>query len=396
MPGFEIIGEEERAEVGQVLQSGVFMRYGFDGPRNGRWPSLELEAALSRRLGAKHAHMCSSGTAALFTALAACGVGAGDEVIVTPFTFVADIEAVLWLGAIPVFAEIDETLCLDPESVEQKITDKTKAVLVVHMCGSMARVDQLAELCCRRGILLVEDAAQAVGATLNGKALGTFGKAGCYSFDYVKTITCGEGGAVVMDDQALYEQVQAFTDHGHDHKGKDRGADLHPFIGLNFRISELHAAVGLAQLKKLDQILKIQRKHKRFLKEGLQGLPSVTFRNVPDPEGDSATFLAFLLPTEEQARKKAGDLASAGVDGCFYWFDNNWHYHRRWEHFKNLTSPATLAVKQAGWLADLNSIRVPQSDAILGRTICMLIKLSWTESDLEQRLARMRALLSSG
>lgn len=395
MPGFEIIGEEERAEVEQVLQSGVFMRYGFDGARNGRWPSLELEAALAKRMGAQHAHVCSSGTTAVFSALAACGVGAGDEVIVTPFTFVADIEAILWLGAIPVFAEIDETLCLDPASVEQKITDKTRAVLVVHMCGAMARVDQLAELCCRKGILLIEDAAQAVGASLQGKALGTFGKAGCYSFDYVKTITCGEGGAVVTDDDALYEKIQAFTDHGHDHKGKDRGAEGHPIIGMNFRISELHAAVGLAQLKKLDGILETQRRNKRFLKEGLQGVPGLTFRDVPDVEGDSATFLSLFLPAEDQARAKTRELVAAGVDGCFYWYDNNWHYHRRWEHFKNLTGPGPLAVKRAGWLNDLNDLSVPQSDAILGRTICMLIKLSWTEDDLKQRLDRMRNVLST-
>jgi len=395
MPGFEVIGKEEHAEVEQVLQSGVFMRYGFDGPRKGHWPSLELEAALASRLGAQHAHVCSSGTAAVFAALAACGVGAGDEVIVPPFTFVADIEAVLWLGAIPVFAEIDETLCLDPASVEQKITDKTKAVLVVHMCGAMARVDRLAELCCQRGVLLIEDTAQAVGASFRGRALGTFGKAGCYSFDYVKTITCGEGGAVVTDDTALYDQLQAFTDHGHDHKGRDRGADLHPMLGLNFRISELHAAVGLAQLKKLDQILETQRRHKRFLKDGLRDLPVLSWRELPDSEGDSATFLSFFLPTEDQARRKARELAEAGVDGCFYWYDNNWHYHRRWEHFKNLASPAPLAVKQAGWLKDLHLLNVPQSDAIMGRTVCMLIKLGWSESDLKERLGRMRSVLSA-
>jgi 8-amino-3,8-dideoxy-alpha-D-manno-octulosonate transaminase len=332
----------------------------------------------------------------VFSALAASGVGAGDEVIVPPFTFVADIEAVLWLGAVPVFAEIDETLCLDPKSVQERITHKTKAVLVVHMCGAMARVDQLAKICHEKGVILIEDTAQAIGATLNGKALGTFGKAGCYSFDYVKTITCGEGGAVVTDDKALHDRVQAFTDHGHDHKGRDRGADLHPFIGLNFRISELHAAVGLAQLKKLDQVLETQRKHKQFLKNGLRDLPGVTFRDVPDPDGDSATFLSFFLPTEDLARGRTGELAAAGVDGCFYWYDNNWHYHRRWDHFKKLISPAALAVKQAGWLTDLNSISVPQSDAVLGRTICMLIKLSWTESDLEQRLERMRSVLAAG
>ncbi len=394
MPGFEVFGAEERAEVGEVLESGVLMRYGFDAARQGRWKSRELEAALAAKLGARHAHVCSSGTAAVFTALAACGVGAGDEVIVPPFTFVADIEAVLWLGAIPVFAEMDETLCLAPAGVEAAITPRTKAVLVVHMCGSMAAIQALAELCRRRGIPLIEDAAQAMGGTFQGKALGTFGLAGCYSYDYVKTMTCAEGGAVVTDDPALHDLVQAFTDHGHDHLGKDRGADGHPIIGLNFRISELHAAVGLAQLRKLDQILERQRAHKRFLKEGLTGLPRLNFRAVPDPAGDSATFLSFFLPSEEEARAAAKALAAAGVDGCFYWYDNNWHYHRQWRHFQELASPALLAVKRAGWLPDLRQIRVPQSDAIMGRTLSMLIKLNWTPDQLAQRLDRMRAVLS--
>jgi 8-amino-3,8-dideoxy-alpha-D-manno-octulosonate transaminase len=393
MPGFEWFGAEERAEVSEVLETGVLMRYGFDPMRKGRWKANELESALAQRMGVAHAHVCSSGTAAVFTALAACGVGAGDEVIVPPFTFVADIEAVLWLGAIPVFAEIDETLCLSPASVEAKMTGRTKAVLVVHMCGSMARIGELAALCERRGVVLVEDAAQAVGASFEGRALGSIGRVGAYSFDYVKTMTCGEGGAVVTHDAGIHDLVQAFTDHGHDHRGKDRGADLHPIMGLNFRISELHAAVGLAQLRKLDLILERQRKVKGVLKEGLRGLEGLSFREVPDPAGDSGTFLSFFLPTEGEAREASKALGAAGVDGCFYWYDNNWHYHRRWEHFKRLVSPAALAVQKAGWLESLEGIEVPESDALMGRTICMLIKLGWTDEQVEERLGKMRSVL---
>jgi 8-amino-3,8-dideoxy-alpha-D-manno-octulosonate transaminase len=393
MPGFEWFGAEERAEVEDVLNSGVLMRYGFDGARQGHWKSKELEEALTKRLGVAHAHVCSSGTAAVFTALAACGVGAGDEVVVPPFTFVADIEAVLWLGAIPVFAEIDETLCLSPASVEAKLTSKTKAVLVVHMCGAMARIDALAEVCSRRGVTLIEDVAQAVGASFRGRALGAFGLAAACSFDYVKTITSGEGGAVLTNDPVLEDTIQAFTDHGHDHRGKDRGADLHPILGLNFRLSELHAAVGLAQLRKLDDILSRQRAVKRTLKDGLQNLNRITFRDLPDPEGDSATFLSFFLPTEDEARAASKALGAAGVDGCFYWYDNNWHYHRQWEHFKTLAGPAELAVKKAGWLEHLQDIDVPQSDTVMGRTICMLIKLGWSDEDVTTRLDKMRTVL---
>jgi 8-amino-3,8-dideoxy-alpha-D-manno-octulosonate transaminase len=393
MPGFEWFGEEERGEVAAAMKSGVLLRYGFDGARHGCWPARDLEGQLAARLRVRHAHVCSSGTAAVFTALAACGVGAGDEVIVPPFTFVADIECVLWLGAVPVFAEVDATLCLDPTSVATAITPRTKAVLLVHMCGSMGRIDALEELCRRRGVLLIEDACQSMGATFHGQPLGTFGRAGAFSYDYVKTMTCGEGGAVVTNDAALYEIVQGFTDHGHDHQGKDRGADQHPFIGLNFRLSELHAAVGLAQLRKLDRILEVQRRHKQYLREGLQDLHRVSFREVPDAEGDSATFLSFFLPTETEAREAAARLAAAGVDGCFYWYDNNWHYHRQWRHFQTLASPAALSVQKAGWLQNLSSIQVPRSDALLGRTISMLIKLAWTETDLEQRRERMRSVL---
>ena len=347
MPGFELIGEEERKEVNDVLDTGVFMRYGFDAARRGHWKARQLEEALQERFKVRHAHVCSSGTAAVCAALAACGVGAGDEVILPPFTFVADPEAVLLAGALPVFADLDETLCLDPQAVEHAITPRTRAVLVVHMCGSMARIDQLLEVCRRHKVTLIEDNAQALGGTFGGRALGTFGEAGILSFDYVKTITCGEGGAVITDDPRVYELVDAFTDHGHDHRGKDRGADEHEHIGTNFRISELHAAVGLAQLRKLDRILEIQRKNQRLFLEGLADLSRLRFRMVPDPEGDSATFLTIFLPSEEEARKAARELAAAGVDGCFYWYDNNWHYHRKWDHIKQLRSPGTVGRPQS-------------------------------------------------
>ncbi|RME69061.1 MAG: L-glutamine--2-deoxy-scyllo-inosose aminotransferase KanB, partial [Verrucomicrobia bacterium] len=208
------------------------------------------------------------------------------------------------------------------------------------------------------------------------------------------TITCGEGGALVTDDEALYEVIQAYTDHGHDHKGRDRGADLHPHIGTNFRISELHAAVGLAQLAKADRILATQRAHKKFLKEGLADLPNVTFREVPDPEGDSAGFLSFFLPTEEAARAALKRLSEAGVDGCFYWYDNNWHYPRRWEHFKKLISPNTLAIARLEPERSWENLELPASDAIMSRNISMLIKLSWTQAELEERLQKMRAALA--
>lgn len=394
MPGFEYIGEAEHRQVLEVMASGVLMRYGFDGPRKGQWKCRELEENLATRFGVRRAHVCSSGTSALSTALAVCGVGAGDEVVLPPFTFVADLETVLLAGAVPVFADIDETLCLDPRSVAAAMTPRTKAVLVVHMCGAMARIDAIMELCRTHQVTLIEDAAQAAGATFHGKPLGTFGRVGCLSFDYVKTITCGEGGAVLTDDEETYRLAQAYTDHGHDHAGADRGADGHPHIGANFRLSELHAAVGVAQLARLDDILQVQRRHKAMLKDGLAGIRGLQFRELPDPAGDSATFLSLLLPSEHDARQAAKALAEAGVDGCFYWYDNNWHYHRKWDHIKTFTSPGRLAIDRFGYGSDLTKITLPQSDAVIGRTISMLIKLRWTEEHVRDRLARMKSVLA--
>ncbi|HDI58749.1 MAG TPA: DegT/DnrJ/EryC1/StrS family aminotransferase [Desulfobacteraceae bacterium] len=394
MPGFEIFGEEERRQVQDVLDTGVLFRYGFDAARKGHWKARTFESEFAARLGTKHCHLCSSGSAALSIALAAAGIGYGDEVVVPPFTFVATVEAVLLAGAVPVFAEIDETLCLDPGAVAQVLTPRTRAVVAVHMCGSMARIDELAELCRRQGLVLIEDACQAVGGTFQGRALGTFGQMGCFSFDSVKTITCGEGGAVVTDDADLYRLAHQYADHGHDHAQADRGAEDHPILGMNARISELNAAVGLAQLRKLDEILARQREAKQVLKDALSACPAVQWRWLPDPAGDSATFLSFLLPDEERARRAAADLAAAGVDGCFYWYDNNWHYLRRWEHFKRLKSPARMPQTGLPEFAGLAQVQVPVSDKIIGRTISMQIKLSWSDADIAGRGERMAAVLA--
>jgi 8-amino-3,8-dideoxy-alpha-D-manno-octulosonate transaminase len=224
-----------------------------------------------------------------------------------------------------------------------------------------------------------------VGATYQGQALGSFGKAGCFSFDPVKTITCGEGGAVVTRDKEIYLAADAYADHGHDHIGTDRGAEDHLIIGTNYRISELNAAVGLAQLRKLDQILDTQRHNKAVIKDAMTGIPGIAFRDLPDPAGDSATFLTFFMPNLEKARRAVAELAAAGVDGCFHWFDNNWHYIRKWNHFHGLKASARLAVQTLSNCPDYRNIDLPRSDAIMQRAISMQIKLGWSPEQLEQR-----------
>ncbi len=393
MPGFEIFGDEERKQVNDVLETGVLFRYGFDGARKGHWKAKTFETELARRLGVDYAHLCSSGTAALSTAMAACGVGAGDEVMVPPFTFVATVEAVLMAGAVPVFADIDETLCLSPEGLEAALTPAVKAVVPVHMCGAMARIDEIKAICDKKGLVLLEDACQSVGASYRGKALGSFGRAGCFSFDPVKTITCGEGGAIVTSDKDVYIAADAYADHGHDHIGGDRGAEDHLIIGSNYRISELNAAVGLAQLRKLDWIIDTQRRNKAAIKDALSALPGIAFRQLPDPEGDSATFLTFFMPDLQRARQAVKALAEVGVDGCFHWYDNNWHYIRKWNHFHGMKASARLAVQAMANCPDYSSLSMPASDAIMERAISMQIKLGWTPQQLDQRVqATVKAL----
>jgi 8-amino-3,8-dideoxy-alpha-D-manno-octulosonate transaminase len=393
MPGFEIFGDEERKEVQDVLETGVLFRYGFDQVRQDHWKAKTFEAEFAQRCGVAHCHLCSSGTAALSIALASCGVGAGDEVIVPPFTFIATIEAVLNAGAVPIFAEIDETLCLAPEGISAAISPRTKAVITVHMCGAMARIDAIQALCNQNGLILIEDACQAVGGTYKGQALGSFGQMGCFSFDAVKTITCGEGGAIITNDTKRYQLADAFADHGHDHIGQDRGLEEHPILGVNYRICELNAAVGLAQIRKLDMILERQRLYKSILKETLSPLEHITFRDLPDPEGDSATFLSILLPDETLARRAAQALGKGGIDGCFFWYDNSWHYLKNWDHLKKLKTAAKLPLSLLDSPPDYSTIQLPQSDNIMGRTISMLIKLSWDEAMVQERAQNMATIL---
>lgn len=394
MPGFELFGAEERKEVNDVLETGILMRYGFDGPRKGIWKAQELEKAINQAFGCQYAQLTSSGTAALTTAMAALGVGAGHEVIMPSFTFVASFEAVLSVGAIPVLVDVDETLTLNPDAVRKAITPATKCIMPVHMCGSMADLDALKAICDEHNLILLEDACQSIGGTYKGKKLGTIGHAGTFSFDFVKTITCAEGGVVMTNSEDVYIKSDGYTDHGHDHKGVDRGADLHPFIGYNFRISELHAAVGLAQIRKLDQFLAIQRKNHAQLKSILATIPGISFRQVPDPAGDSCSFLSWFLPTEAQTRAAVAIMKEAGIlAGNFYWFDNNWHYIRKWDHLKQPASLFRLSEAQQTALQKLATQDFAASDAVMSRCVSTAISLLWTEEQIQQKGEGMKAAI---
>ncbi len=389
MPGFELFGDAERKEVNDVLESGVLMRYGFDGMRNGHWKAKELEQELQNTLEVKHAQLTSSGTSALNVALAVLGVGAGDEVIMPTFTFVASFESILASGAIPILVDIDDTLTLDPKAVEKAITPNTKVVMPVHMCGSMADLDVLKSICDKHGLFLLEDACQAYAGSYKGRRLGTIGDVGTFSFDFVKSITCGEGGAIVTNNSEYAKNADHYTDHGHDHVGNDRGAEDHPFIGYNFRISELNAAVGLAQVRRTEEFLSIQRKNKKVLKDALATIPEIQFRRIPDEEGDSAAFLSFFMPTEELAKKVVVAFKEFGVDSYWNYYENNWHYIRKWNHLKDMKSLFPISDQIKNGIQDLNNTSFLQSDDYISRNISCLIKLSWKENEVGERAQKM-------
>lgn len=389
MPGFEIFDDTEKQQVQEVMEKGFTFRYNFDGMRNDIWKARELESMICDTLKVKHTHLVSSGTAALSTALTASGIGAGDKVIVPPFTFVASVEAVVLAGAVPIFSEIDETLTLSPEGILETLKKHPdiKAINFVHMCGSMGKMDEIKAICDQHNLVLLEDACQATGATYKGQALGTIGHVGTLSFDSVKTISCGEGGAVLTNDTAIYDFAHQYSDHGHDHIGMDRGAETHPIMGANYRISEMNAAVGVAQWKKLDRILDTQRRNKKALKDALANYSEVSFRVIPDEAGDNAGFLSIMLPTEERTQEVAKALGEQGVAGVFYWYANNWHYLKNWHHIHQMKGAAKLPINLIADRPDYTQISTPKSDDIMRRTLSMLINLSWTEEQINERIA---------
>jgi 8-amino-3,8-dideoxy-alpha-D-manno-octulosonate transaminase len=395
MPGFELFDAAEKKHVNEVLETGIYMRYGFDGARNGMWKSKELEKAITQTFGCNHAQLTSSGTAALTTAMAALNIGFGDEVIMPSFTFVASFEAVLSVGAIPVLVDVDETLTLNPAAVKKAITPRTRCIMPVHMCGSMADLDALQTICQEHHLILLEDACQSIGGTYKGKHLGTIGHAGTFSFDFVKTITCGEGGVVMTNSKEVYTKCDAYTDHGHDHLGVDRGADLHPYVGYNFRISELHAAVGLAQIEKLPTFLQIQRRNNKALRAYLEQIPQISFRKVPDEAGDSYSFLSWFLPTEELTRAAIAEMKEQGIGaGNFYWYDNNWHYIRKWQHLKEAAFLNKISPDQKEALQRIQQQDFSASDAVMSRCIGTAISLLWTEEQIKEKGVKMAAAIT--
>ncbi len=395
MPGFEIFGEEEKRQILDVLETGVLFRYEFGEQRKGIYKVREFESKFANYTGAGYAQAVSSGSTALKVALKALGVGPGDEVITQGFTFVATWEAILEVGAIPVFTEIDESLAMDPVDLKRKITERTACIIPVHMLGAAARISEITAIADAASIPVLEDTAQAAGARIHGKHLGTFGKCGTFSFDAVKTMTTGEGGMIITDDEELHRGMSEYQDHGHDHivNPGGRGGEGRSFIGFNYRMMELQGAIGIAQLAKLDSMIVAQKKNKHRLQETIKLLPGVQFRELPDPAGDSATFLAFTLAEADHRKRVAKVLQEHGA-GAICWAENSWHYYPRWEH---LLAGSTQT--RSGWpFAEPGGRRrvvydaeaLPKSAELLDRTLAYPISVRMSETQLQDMEAAIR------
>ena len=383
-PGGLLIGEEEKAAVLEVLDSqSLFRHY---GPRP-LHKVVQFEHAFAASVGARHAVGVTSGTAALMTALAALGVGPGDEVIVPAYTWVATINAVVTLGAVPVFVDVDDTLTMDPTKVDAAVTPCTKALLPVHMRGCGADMGPLLDAAARHRLHMVEDAAQAVGGRYRGRRLGTLGAIGAYSLQYHKVITTGEGGVVVTDDPVLWERAVRYHDQGSARMEElDETIPLgNPLmIGINFRMSEITGAIGLVQLRRMDGIIARMREHKRAIVDGLSGLRHLAVRRVPDPAGDTGATLIFFLPSADVTRQFSKALAAEGVRCTVAW-DSGQHVYY---HFDQIIERRMFAERHCAWecpyytgKARLEKGMFPQTDDLLRRAIHIDIHPLFTERD---------------
>jgi 8-amino-3,8-dideoxy-alpha-D-manno-octulosonate transaminase len=397
MPGYEIFGDEEKKEISDVLETGVLFRYEFAEQRKGIYKVREFEEKFSTYCGSAHAQAVTSGTTALKVALTALGVGPGDEVITQGFTFVATWEAILEVGAIPVFTEVDETLNMDPVDLEKKISGKTRCIIPVHMLGAQARIEEIVAIADRHSVAVLEDTAQAAGARIRGRHLGTFGKCGTFSFDAVKTMTTGEGGMIITDDKELWRSMSEYHDHGHDHipNPGTRGGEGRRFIGFNYRMMEIQGAIGIAQLAKLDWMIAAQQKTKSRLREAASAIPNVRFRKLVDPEGDSATFFCFMLESSAHCKRVNTVLTENGV-GAINFGENTWHFYPKWEH---LLAGSTLT--RSGWpfMEPGGKRRVvydkdvlPVSAELMARTLVCPIPIKMAEERFETiRMALKKA-----
>jgi dTDP-4-amino-4,6-dideoxygalactose transaminase len=319
MPGALRLDEsEEQAAVEaarEVMRSKRLYRFGgVSANPLERSRVRQLERSVAGRMGAEHALAVNSGTSALVCGLIGMEIGPGDEVVVPAYTWFSTASSVLAAGAVPVVAEVDASLTIDPEDLRRRLSPQTRAIIVVHMRGAPARMDRLMEVARDNELLVLEDAAQAVGGSFRGRSLGTIGDAGAYSFGMHKIITAGEGGMLVTDESAVHRRASMYHDSASPPHSGISAEEWLP--GLNLRMSELQGAVLTVQLRRLDGLIANMRARKSKLKQMISGglkERGVSFRAINDPDGDTSTALVFFLPDSARTEEIASALADQNV-----------------------------------------------------------------------------------
>jgi len=400
-PGGLEIGEEEKREVMEVLNNKYLFRY--YGPKEAPSKVKALEDQYASYLGMRHCLALNSCTSALITALVAVGTGPGDEVIVPSYTFFATCAAVVAARAIPVVAEVDRSLTLDPVDLERKITPRTKAIIPVHMRGMPAKMDQIMEIARRRGLSVIEDVAQANGGSFRGKPLGSFGDIGCFSLQFHKIITSGEGGVLATSGDLLYTRAQAYHDVAACWR-KDRFAPPEfrgeIFFGVNYRMSELTGAVALAQLRKLDGIVSRMRQNKKRIKDGVRELKGLEFREVTDEAGDTAICLIYFLPRAEQVEEYVRALQAEGVEagGIYDKGVPDWHIYPHWKMLieKMMPTPrgCPFNCPLSGPVPDYRPDDCPRTMELLGRSVHIDVPPQLGERECDQIAEAIRKVTS--
>lgn len=335
--GPQEIDEEEIRAVVAALRSKNLFRF-FKDPSES--PTAQFEQQFARMTDVKHALAVNGGTSALIAAMVGLGISSGDEVIVPAYTYIATASAALAVRAIPIIAEIDRSLSLDPADVEKKITPRTKAIVPVHMRGVPCRMDQLMAIARRHKIAVLEDCAQSNGGSYKGKPLGSIGDAGAFSMQHFKIITAGEGGVFTTNDQRIFERGACFHDCAYTF-WKSQEWSIEPFLGENYRMSELNGALVLAQLQKRDRIITRLRQIKNRLVDALADLPGIEFQEIPDQDGDCALSLVLFAKSAQHAKRFAAALKAEGMEAGTMFDEGipNRHIYYHWDYVMNKRTP---------------------------------------------------------
>ena len=377
------IGREEIAEITRVIENKDLFKI-----NNGLQESKQVEEKLKNIFGVDYPIFLSSGHAGLTSALTAAGIGPGDEVIVPAYTYIATAMAVVSAGAIPIIAEVDETLTIDVEDAKKKISKHTKAIIPVHINGFPCNMDNIIDLAKEHNLYVIEDACQSVGGSYKSKRLGTIGDAGAFSFNYFKIISCGEGGALLTNKREIFERALIYQDSSAVAYFGDQLSDFSTpcFCGEEYRSNELCAAVINVQLNRLDDILKDLRKNKSYIISALKDV--CAFVPSHDVNGDCSTNLSFFFETEKEARAFA---ANENIKGTVI-IDRSKHIYRDWAPiiekrgaFNPLMDPFKMEANK-DIVPDYHADMCPKTLDLLSRTVDLAINPDDTKEILDQKI----------